>query len=161
MKSLKPHEHAYWQLYLQTLPDEQRRMQMNVSAGYAGTLETTDTLLELYLAGKKVAGSSLLEDFLAAGDPLPKVGNRWIYLNGRNQPCCILKTEKIVTHKFKDVPAEIAIAEGEGDLSLSYWKRIHSELYAPFLRSWGVKNIDEATVITEFFSIAYQGLKDN
>jgi len=87
---------------------------------------------------------------------LPQVCNYWIFLNSRNEPSCILKTEKIVTHKFKDVPVEIAIAEGEGDLSLEYWKRVHGQLYSPHLASWGIKGIEEATVITEFFSVVYR-----
>ncbi|MGZ3771474.1 MAG: ASCH domain-containing protein [Bdellovibrio sp.] len=65
-------------------------------------------------------------------------------------------TVKIVTHKFNKVPEEIAIAIGEGDLSLEYWKKVHSELYTPHLEKWGVNSIDVATVITEFFKIVYK-----
>ncbi|MGZ3809482.1 MAG: ASCH domain-containing protein [Bacteriovorax sp.] len=136
MDSLKPHEKTYWENFLQTLSEDKRPKNAIVSAGYAGTPAITDSLLELYLSGKKIAGSSMVEDFLSAGDPLPAVGNFWIYLDSRGQPSCILRTEKIVTHKFKDVPLEIVIAEGEGDLTLDYWKKVHSELYSPFLKSW-------------------------
>ncbi len=156
MNLLKPHELAYWEKYLQTLPKEQRPQDAFVTTGYAGTPEITDQLLELYLSGKKVAGSSIVEDFLSAGDPPPKVGNYWILLNSQAQPGCILRTEKTVINKFKEVPIEIAIAEGEGDLTLEYWKRVHLELYSPFLESWGIDDIDKASVITEFFKIVYQ-----
>ncbi len=156
MNSLKSQELAYWEGYLLTIAEELRPQDPFVSDGYAGTPEITDGLLELYLSGKKTAGSSILEDFLSAGDPPPRVGNYWIYLNSRHQPSCILRTERIEIHPFKDIPAEIATAEGEGDLSLDYWKKVHSELYSPFLQSWGVKHIDDATVVTEFFKIVHR-----
>lgn len=153
MISLKPQEKLYWENYLQNLPANQRPNDAFVSAGYAGTPEITDELLGLYLSGKKTAGSSILEDFLSAGDPPPKVGNYWIYLNSLGAPSCILRTERIVKHKFRDVPPEIAIAEGEGDLSVEYWKRVHSELYLPHIKQWGLEDLNDATVITEFFKI--------
>ncbi|MGZ3749034.1 MAG: ASCH domain-containing protein [Pseudobdellovibrionaceae bacterium] len=97
----------------------------------------------------------MVEDFLTAGDPLPQAGNFWIYLNSKAQPSCILRTEKVVIHKFKEVPVEIAIAEGEGDLTLNYWMNVHSELYSPYLRSWGIDDINDATVITEYFRVVH------
>lgn len=156
MKLLKLNEELYWEKYLDTLPEEQWPKNPIVASGYAGNAEITDGLLELYLSGKKVAGSSIVEDFLSAGDPLPQVGKFWIYLNSQAQPSCILRTEKIVINKFKDVPVEIAIAEGEGDLTLNYWRTVHSELYSPYLQSWGINNINDATVITEYFRVVYK-----
>lgn len=156
MNSLTEAQLAYWQQYLSTLPAAQRPTSPCVSAGYAGTPEMTDDLLELYLSGRKTAGSSVIEDFLSAGDPVPCVGNYWIYLSSAGLPCCILQTEKTVTHKFKDVPAEIALAEGEGDLSLHYWRKVHSELYSPHLSEWGISHIDNATIVTEYFKIVYK-----
>lgn len=155
MDSLKPQERLYWENYLQTIPQDLRPNNVFISAGYAGTPEITDNLLALYLSGKKTAGSSILEDFLSAGDPPPQVGNYWIYLNSSGQPSCILRTEKTVTHKYKDVPLEIAIAEGEGDLTLEYWTNTHSELYLPLIKQLGIADLNDATVITEFFSIVY------
>lgn len=156
MTKLTPTQLEYWQKYLSTLPADQHPVNPFVTASFAGTREITDELLHLYLIGKKYAGSSIVEDFLSAGDPLPQEGNYWIFLNSKEVPSCILRTEKTVTHKFYDVPVEIAIAEGEGDLSLDYWRKVHSELYLPYLQSWGVQMLENATVITEFFKIVYR-----
>lgn len=156
--ALKPNEQAYWESYLQTLPEDQKPIRTNVTAGYAGNPEITDELLALYFEGKKTAGSSLVEDFETAGDPLPKVGNYWIYLGSQGQPRCILRTERVVFHRFKEVPLEIAIAEGEGDLSLEHWRKVHSELYKPYLAQWGISDINEARVVTEHFTIVFRGV---
>ncbi len=153
--NLKPTELAFWQRYVDSAGGKEEFEDAFVSSGYAGNPQITDELLALYLSGKKTAGSSLVEDFLSAGDPLPQVGSFWIYLNGKGEPSCILKTEKIVIHKFKDVPASIAAAEGEGDLSIGYWRKVHTELYTPFLKAWGISDLNDATVITEFFKIVF------
>lgn len=156
MEKLKDNERQYWEGYLRTLSVEDWPENPSVLASMAGNRDITDELLQLYLTGKKTAGSGIAEDYIFAGEPLPKAGNYWILLNSKNQPCCILKTEKVMTNKFKDVPAQIAIAEGEGDLSLEHWRCVHTEIYSPFLAKWGVTEIGQATVITEFFKIVYQ-----
>ena len=155
--NLKPDETAFWNAYLNSVRDEESLHHAVVTAGYAGSPQITDDLLALYLAGKKTAGSSLLEDYLATGDPLPRVGNFWICLNGRGEPSAILRTERIVMNKFKDVPVEIAIAEGEGDLSLEYWRRVHAQFWGPHLAGWKVSDLNEATVVTEFLTVVHRG----
>lgn len=62
----------------------------------------------------------------------------------------------MVLNKFYEVQAEIAIAEGEGDLSLEYWRHVHAEIYQPHLKEWGVSSLEDATVITEYFTIVYR-----
>lgn len=156
MQNLNKTQKQYWDSYVFTLPSSLRSMKLNVSASYAGNKEITDELLNLYLTGKKTAGSSIVEDFLSTGDELPKIGNYWIFLNSKEEPSCILKTVDIKIHKFNEVPVAIAAAEGEGDLSLEYWRKVHTGLYAPFLDAWGLKRIEDATVITEFFNVVYR-----
>lgn len=156
MTSLKSVEQAYWESYLRSIPEQDRPIHPRVIAGHAGNAQITDELLQLYFEGKKWAGSSLVEDFESAGDPLPAVGDYWIVLDSQSQPRCILRTDRVVISKFKDLPEEIAIAEGEGDLSVEYWKRVHGQMYLPHLEKWGVKDLNEARVITEFFTLVYQ-----
>ncbi|MDO5682314.1 MAG: ASCH domain-containing protein [Propionibacteriaceae bacterium] len=111
----------------------------------SGRSDIADRLIDLYLTGKKIAGSGLVEDYSAAGDPLPKIGDHWIALGSNGTPQCILRTVVVETHLFKDIPDRIAIAEGEGDLSISFWKRAHAERYQPQLSRWGITDIEQAT----------------
>lgn len=87
--------------------------------------------------------------------PIASGGELLNFLNSADRPSCILRTEKIVFHKFNDVLAEIAVAEGEGDLSLEYWRKVHAEIYLPFLSGWGIAKIEDATVVTEYFKLVY------
>ena len=155
MKTLRDPEIRYWQEYLQTKPLDMP-INPNISASYAGNKDTTDKLLHLYLIGKKTAGSSLVQDFISAGDRLPQIGNFWILLDSQDVPRCILRTERVVFNKFNNVSEEISQAEGEGDLSLDYWRKTHKFFFSPFLEQWGLNNIEDATVVTEFFKIVYK-----
>ena len=156
MSQLNILERMYWGRFIRSLRPDDRPLDPIVKAAHAGTPKITDELLSLYFTGRKTAGSGIVEDYQSAGDALPKVGNFWIYLDGQGEPRCILRTDRVEINKFKDVPLSVAIAEGEGDLSLEHWRRVHSELYVPLLEGWGVKQIEDATVITEFFSMAYR-----
>lgn len=144
----------FWDSYLQTLKD--RPTSPTIIVDVAGNQEITDELLHLYLSGKKTAASSLLKDYQVTGDPLPQISNYWIILNSNNEPKCIVKTIRIERYQFDRVPEEVAIAEGEGDLSLKYWRKAHIEFFKPYLKSWGVIELDKETLITEFFEVVYK-----
>jgi len=145
---------VFWKTYLAAHPEVSPSAP--VEAAFAGRREGTDALISLYLHGRKTAGSSLLRDFVSNGDPLPQPGDHWIALDSRDRPKIILKTVSTEVHRFKDVPERIAVAEGEGDLSLEYWKRVHAGFYAPHLAEWGIADIHDAEVVTEHFEIVHR-----
>ena len=158
MEKLTPSAQAYWQSYLKTLsPSEQHELaQAFVESSVAGNVEIADRLLALYLNGKKTAGSSLVQDFVVSGDPLPKVGDFWIILDSKSNPRCIVKTVRLEINLFKDVGEKIAKAEGEGDLSLWQWRVGHRKFFTPSLERFGISDLDQAEVITHFFEVVYR-----
>ena len=147
-------ELQYWNSYLDILKDKPNNP--HVEASIAGNLEIADELLSLYLSDKKTAGSGLVKDYELAGDPLPNVGNYWIILDSKKESRCIVKTVRVEKYQFDQVPERVAIAEGEGDLSLEYWRKTHLEFFTPFLEKWGVTNIDKEIVVTEFYEVVYK-----
>lgn len=152
--NLNKEETEYLNSYLSTLtakPDP-----LFVEASIAGNEEIADELLDLYLMGKKTAGSSLLKDYMFSGDELPKVGNYWIILDSQKIPRCIVKTVRVETYQFDSVPEEVATAEGEGDLSLEYWRKAHIEFFTPFLSEWNITDLNKETLVTEFYEVVYK-----
>lgn len=147
-------ELEYWNSYLSTL--DEKPTQPMVEASIAGNEEIADQLLDLYLMGKKTAGSGLVKDYELSGDDLPKVGNYWIILDSQKVPRCIVKTVRVEIHQFDQVPKEVAIAEGEGDLSLEYWQKAHIEFFTPFLENWKIDDLNKEQVVTEFFEVVYK-----
>jgi uncharacterized protein YhfF len=147
---------SFWDSYLDTLTEDFDFSENRIEASIAGNHEIADELLSLYLSGKKTAGSGLVKDYELSGDPLPKVGNFWIILDSKDQPKCIVKTVRVEFNRFDQVPEEVAKAEGEGDLSLEYWYEGHRNFFQPFLNEWGIDNLDEEMVVTEFYEVVYK-----
>jgi uncharacterized protein YhfF len=79
-----------------------------------------DQLLELVIAGVKTATCST-EDEPNTSAP----GERWIVLDGRGEPRCVIETTEVTYRGFMDVDASFARDEGEGDRSLAYWRSAH------------------------------------
>ena len=78
-------------------------------------------LIELVLSNKKRATSSLYID----GAKLPIIGEESIICYDNDSLACIVKTIDFKIMRFNEMTEEYAKLEGEGDLSLDYWKNVH------------------------------------
>ena len=83
-----------------------------------------DELFDLVACGKKRGTCSLYDD----NDQLSKVGDINIIYNSKNEKITI-KITKVRKCRFCDIDEQWAKIEGEGDLSLEYWKKIHYEFF--------------------------------
>lgn len=79
-----------------------------------------DELLDLVMKGMKTATCST-EDEPNTSTP----GERWIVLDGRGKPRCVIETTEVSYRKFNEMDAAFAHDEGEGDRSLVYWRNAH------------------------------------
>lgn len=76
--------------------------------------ELADELLELVVKGIKTATCST-EDEPNTSTP----GERWVVLDGRGEPRCVIETAEVAYRRFNEVDATFAYDEGEGDRSRS------------------------------------------
>ena len=83
-----------------------------------------DELLELVVNGVKTATCST-EDEPNTSTP----GERWIVLDGRGEPACVIETTEVAYRRFGEVDAGFAYEEGEGDRSLAYWRDAHRRYF--------------------------------
>jgi uncharacterized protein YhfF len=83
----------------------------------------------LVLAGRKRATAPSLWSFALTGEDLPEVGQLDIVTDWRGCAQCVIRTTDVYQVPFRDVSAEHAALEGEGDGSLEYWRRVHREYY--------------------------------
>ncbi len=68
-----------------------------------------------------------------------RIGSYNIILDGQNVPVCVIRLISMQLVRFCDVTEAFARKEGEGDLSLEYWKKEHqrfSALKVIFLKIW-------------------------
>jgi len=84
-----------------------------------------DELLKLVLVGKKTATSWAASE----GAKGVEVGKRWIVKDGQGRPRAILETVELMRRRFRDVDADFAYEEGEGDRSLEFWRRAHTNYF--------------------------------
>lgn len=80
-----------------------------------------DELLALILDGRKRATCWSAEE----GVKGTEIGGCWIVEDGRGRPRAVLKTVDLRQQRFDQVDADFAAAEGEGDLSLTHWRKAH------------------------------------
>lgn len=125
----------------------------NYSAWSYGVL--ADELADLTLKGVKTATASAYDLYEVDGDSLPEVGECNIILNGSGEAICITETTNVEVIPFHAVTKAHAFKEGEGDRTLSYWRREHEKLFKQWLEEVGLTFNHESRVVCETFEVVY------
>ena len=114
---------AYWQAYLDTLPEDGRPEAYEAWAFGSGP--GGDDLAALVRDGVKTATCSLLWEYEFDEEDLPQVGQKNIVRDGSDRPVCVAETTEVAIRPFDSVDAGFAHDEGEGDRSLTSWREGH------------------------------------
>ena len=115
-----------------------------------------DLLAELVAKGVKTATASAYDEYVHYEEELPKVGDLDVVLDGQGQAVAIIETTKVTVIPFRDVSADHAYKEGEGDRSLTYWRQVHEELFTKWLAEIGLTFSPESKVVLEEFQLVYK-----
>ena len=91
--------------------------------------ELAEKLVRLVLSGKKRATTSLLRDFTATHQPLPRPGDFGVVVDAQNEPRCIVRTTDVSVKLIREVDEAFAQDEGGGDCSLSWWQSSHARYF--------------------------------
>lgn len=113
--------------------------------------DDADELARLTLAGVKTATSSAFPFYALEEEPLPEAGEYSVILDSREEAVCVIRTEKVTVVPLRDVGEEHARREGEGDLSLEYWRRVHERFFARELADVGQSFTPDMPVVCEEF----------
>lgn len=109
--------------------------------------DMANELADLVMKGIKTASCGSLASYLAE-ESAPRVGSHNIILNGQDEPVCVIRMTSMRLVRFSDVTEEFARKEGEGDLSLEYWRSVHK---AFFTRAGFYS--DDMEIVTEEFEV--------
>jgi len=90
--------------------------------------ELANVLADLVVKGKKTASCGSLASY-QADSASPAVGSYHIILNGQQDPVCVIRITSLRLVRFCDVDEAFARKEGEGDLSLTYWRMEHQRFF--------------------------------
>jgi len=126
----------------------------NLRIGGFGDSEALSTeLIALILAGTKRGTCSLLWSWEFDGETRPIAGDLEIVLDYADHPILIRRITHVEIVSFKNVSADFAASEGEGDLSLDYWRRAHWQFFLRECARIG-REIDEAMpLVCETFEV--------
>ena len=114
-----------------------------------------DTLAELVRTGVKTATASAYPFYKLEGEDLPKAGEYSVILNTKDEAVCIIRTTKVYVTPYREVTAEQAWKEGEGDRSLNYWRRVHEAFFRKELEAVGLDFTENMGVVCEEFEVIY------
>jgi uncharacterized protein YhfF len=117
--------------------------------------EMADALLALVLSGRKRATAGSLLAYELEEEVVPAVGDYSVVVDGAGIGRCVLVTTSVETVPFGTVDAEHARLEGEGDLSLEYWRESHWDYYTRELRAFGRTPDPDMLVVCERFDVLY------
>jgi uncharacterized protein YhfF len=97
---------------------------------FGDSREMADELAALVARGDKRATASLLLEYESDGEALPRVGEYSVVLDGSGRPAAVIRTVEVTVTPFREVGEDFARDEGEGDLSLAYWREAHRAFFA-------------------------------
>jgi uncharacterized protein YhfF len=115
-----------------------------------------DELGALITQGIKTATCSALWEWEAQGNPIPEAGYITIALDGRGEPICIVETIEISVRRYNEVDDNFAREEGEGNLSLNYWREAHRNYFSRVLHKIGREFSEDMPLVCEQFRLIYQ-----
>lgn len=110
--------------------------------------KTSNCLFELVLSGKKTATSYLYD-----GSDISKEIGYSVLQNFDKTQSLKLKTKKVYVTRFCDVTSEHARKEGEGNLSLKQWRKVHKKVFSKECKVLGKKFSEDIEIVCEEFQV--------
>jgi uncharacterized protein YhfF len=148
---------TYWQKFLSTLPnDSPYHSRSYIAEGWGDGPEMADELGTLIAQGTKTGTCSTVWEWEAEDKPIPQVGLITIVLDGGGQPLCIVETVEVTLRNYNEVDADFARSEGEGDLSLEYWREAHRNFFSRSLAKIGREFSEDMPLVCELFKMIYR-----
>ena len=146
---------AFWRAFRESTSRESLPERYNDAWGFGNTPKMADELGALVVDGVKTATCGLLWQFEAENEPLPKVGDLDIVLDGNGDPLCVIELTEVEIKPYNEVDAQFAYEEGEGDRSLDYWRKLHWEFFGEICEEIG-RELDEAMpLVCQRFRVVY------
>ena len=109
-------------------------------------------LISLVLSNKKTATTSLYKDNMK----LPIIGEESIICYDDGKEACVVKTIDYKIMKFNEMTEEYSKLEGEGDLTLDYWKDSHYN----FFKSINPNFNEDSKIVFEIFKLVKTNIEN-
>ena len=88
-------------------------------------------------------------------ESLPEASGYSVILDSRDEAACIVENTKVYVVPFDEVTADHAFKEGEGDRSLTYWRKVHEAFFTACMEEAGLTFDENMKVVCEEFRVVY------
>ena len=122
---------------------------------FCGGGKIGDELAELVLCGKKRATASWYDSYICEGEALPSADGISMVLYDNGDAACIIKNTSVAVVPFYSVTERHARLEGEGDLSLGYWRDVHTKVFSDECAEEGIEFLPDHSVVLEEFECVF------
>lgn len=123
---------------------------------YSDDKELSKEICELILSNEKQATSSLLYWSQNYDVDIAKVNDLEMVIDASGKFYCIVLKTAVKIVAYKDITAEHAFLEGEGDKTLEYYKEAHSHYFYNDLINEDIEFNEDMLVVCEYFKVIYQ-----
>jgi uncharacterized protein YhfF len=109
----------------------------------------------LVRGGGKTATAGLAaawEEYLGG---LPGDRQTYVVLDWMGQPLAVIRNTEVIVVPFDQVSADFARAEGEGDLSLRWWRGAHWDFFEGECASLGIEANEQMQVVCQRFELLW------
>ncbi|WP_022894400.1 ASCH domain-containing protein [Agromyces subbeticus] len=144
-----------WEAYRAARPDRATDTEPPSVEQFGDHPELTDELIELVLAGTKRATAALVAEFAADAQPLPRIGSHWIACDSTGRPRAVLRSTELRIAVLDDVDEAFARDEGEGDLTLEWWRDGHVRYWRRSALRLGFEWNKEQEIVLERFDVVW------
>ncbi|MDC6390922.1 ASCH domain-containing protein [Maribacter sp. PR1] len=110
-----------------------------------------DLCADLAKKGIKKATTDSLLGLQLRKEALPKIGDFKVVTNWEGEAQCIIKLISVKLKPYFNIDEQYAALEGEGDKSLSYWKKTHWDYYTRELEPFNRKPNESMIVVCQEF----------
>jgi uncharacterized protein YhfF len=143
-----------WQDFLDSLPATTHRPEKPAQVfSFGDSRAMADQLSLLVRQQIKKATCSALSNYEEDPLSLPQKGDLSIVLGGSGIPVGVIETLEVFVLPYNEVPEWFAYEEGEGDRSLTYWRKAHRDF---FTRNSLKNPFDERTLLVcQRFRLVY------
>ena len=122
---------------------------------FCDNAEDAATCLQLVLDGQKRATACSLAELELSGDPIPQAGDLNVATDFAGDAHAIIRTKSVEFRKFSEVDAQFAREEGEGDLTLEWWRDAHQAYFERVLADTDVVVDGDLMIACERFELVF------
>jgi len=105
--------------------------------------------------GTKTATAGLADAWRSEANGLPRTGQIFVVLDWEGDPLGVIRNTAVDVIPFEDVGAEFAVAEGEGDGSLEWWREAHWKYFSRECQDLGVEPDVRMLVVCQRFEVLW------